>query len=94
MHDLPVRYHLHPFLTFPPFLPTPPLLPGPTPTASSAAVAYTSVCSLPLLSGVGYAAAVVLCGLSAALSLFCAYNVLAGGNPPPKAGGKGGAKAA
>lgn len=71
-----------------------PLPAAPNPTASAAAVAYTSVCSLPLLSGVGHAAAVVLCGLSTALSLFCAYNVLAGGNPPPKAGGKGAAKTA
>lgn len=51
-------------------------------TGASAYVAYTCWQSLqagviPWLSG-------IVLGLSAALSLFCIYNVLAGGNPPKR----------
>ncbi|EFJ50651.1 hypothetical protein VOLCADRAFT_120614 [Volvox carteri f. nagariensis] len=51
---------------------------------SAAAVAYTTCSSLDLLKGLPYWVSLVLCVLSVAASAFCAYNVLAGGNPPPK----------
>ncbi|GLI64312.1 hypothetical protein VaNZ11_007511 [Volvox africanus] len=51
---------------------------------SAAAVAYTTCSSLDLLKGLPYWMSLVLCVLSVAASAFCVYNVLAGGNPPPK----------
>ncbi|GIL83749.1 hypothetical protein Vretimale_10542 [Volvox reticuliferus] len=51
---------------------------------SAAAVAYTTCSSLDLLKGLPYWMSLVLCALSVAASAFCVYNVLAGGNPPPK----------
>lgn len=52
--------------------------------ACAAAVSYVTYSSLDLLKGLPYWVAAVLCVLGGACSLFCAYNVMAGGNPPPK----------
>ncbi|KAG2446310.1 hypothetical protein HXX76_000898 [Chlamydomonas incerta] len=62
-----------------------------TSAACAAAVAYVTYSSLDLLKGLPYWVAAVLCVLGGACSLFCAYNVVAGGNPPPKK--KAGSKA-
>ncbi|GFR51761.1 hypothetical protein Agub_g14213 [Astrephomene gubernaculifera] len=58
-----------------------------TSAASAAFVAYTTYTSLPSLVGIPYWLSVLLCGFSVAAAAFCAYNVVAGGNPPPKKGG-------
>ncbi|PNH08430.1 hypothetical protein TSOC_005013 [Tetrabaena socialis] len=55
-----------------------------TSAASAAAVAYITYSSLNVLVGGPYWVSLVLCCFSVAAAAFCAYNVLAGGNPPPK----------
>lgn len=56
-----------------------------TTASASAATAYVSYCGLAAVKGVSYVLAASLSVLSVAMSIFCVYNVMAGGNPPKKA---------
>lgn len=51
---------------------------------SSAAVAYVAYAGLSATAGLAYYLSGGLMVVSLLLSAFCVYNILAGGNPPPK----------